>query len=126
MSLLKDLPIHMYYHVPRCPVCYSDMTGRFIKFHNQTEADWAINESLRNGELVKPQSEMTDNNVFCLDCGHTWKAVVNLSFVSYNTIEEEKEKRHTKEILNERVIEKGEEDKKPKAFGHIRRFIGKV
>ena len=127
MFKLSEIPIYPYYHVPKCPFCGSSMTGRFIKQHNTTDTEWAINEALRNGELVKAVPEITDNNVFCLDCGEVYKDDVKHMILTKKQLNEEKEKRNTVAILTDRYEKmKEEEARKNKPFGFIRKYIGKL
>jgi len=95
----------IYYDVPPCPVCQCPATGRFVKQRRDTVADWQIVEALRHGELIRPVEEMTRKNCFCINCDYEWIGIIELKLLSLEQIEEEKNKRLTREILNEKAVE---------------------
>ena len=116
-----------YYYVPACPYCGCPATGRYVKMHLDTDTEWMINEALKNGELVKPLSEIGENNVFCLDCGHEWKYPISVRMISLDRLAEEKKKRLTVQILTQRLNEDRENEKKNAVkFKGIRRFINNI
>lgn len=120
-----------YYYVPNCPQCGSRMTGRFMKLPSAYEADWIINESLRNGELVCLVPEVLNHNAYCVECDHTWYADIKVLFLRPEQINIEKIERHTNEILKIRYDNLNEVKKQKKAkhgfvFNHVTNFIGKV
>ena len=125
MAEFFNRTVHLpYYYVKECPVCGSRETGRFIRYHRDTDMDYIITSSLKNGELVAPREDMSRENLFCNECGYTWYGSVQMKFLSLKKIKEEKIARHTFEILEERMEALKEEK------GHkrnvISRFIGKL
>lgn len=116
-----------YYDVPPCIRCGSPVTGRYIKLHRENDTEWQINESLRHGELVRALEEPTEKNCFCAHCGYEWTGSVKLRFISKNKLQEEKKKRHTIEIMNERKTEERKERRNDHSmFKHIKRYVGKL
>ena len=127
LKIIKKIIKRPYYYVSPCPVCKSRMTGRYIRLWRDTEAQWQINESLRNGELVRPVAELLPRNCFCADCDYEWWENVELQFFSLEQIDEEKKARLTREILNERINEQRDFDRNDhRPFKSIRNFIGKI
>ena len=130
MSKLKDFVYKVirkpYYYIPPCPVCGSEVTGRIVSgSHRATERDWMINEALRNGEIMLPSLEDTDDNCFCVECGATWYHMISMQMFTLDQINKEKKKRGTAPVLSERYaeIEKREEES-PR--GTVAKFIGKL
>lgn len=126
-SSLIPLP---HYFVPPCPCCGSKRTGRFIKSHNVTNTDWAVRNALKNGELVKPTSDIDpDGQLFCLDCGFTWTEPIEARIATPKEITEERQKRGTIDILNaleeEDRDDKREAGKKHGLINSYVKFIGK-
>ncbi len=116
-----------YYDVPVCPKCGSPVTGRFVQMHRKTETDWMINESLRNGELVKPADDIPGLlNAFCLECGYVWGADISIRMLSLKQIDEQKRIRHTSQILEERMEEEANRKKLGGPIGAVSRFVGKL
>lgn len=121
---IKNLIKKPYYYVPPCPVCHSDMTGHYVlaQNHRKNDIEWMINDSLKNGELIKLVNRIDEQNCFCVICQTEWYSDISMQFKSLNYIEKEKEKRHTEEILEDRLSEV----KKAKAKGLIGLFINFV
>lgn len=119
---------HLYYYVPPCPVCGSNMTGRYIKSHRETDSEWQLEESLKHGELIRLQYVPMQYNCFCQICGFNWIGDIKPRFLNLDEIQMEKELRHTREILNQKMEEDREEEKKKKhsIFSPIAKFIGKI
>ena len=124
----KNLKIHSYYYVPVCPVCGSQMTGRFILDHRTNDINYIINDALKHGELVRPVGEIPEHkNAFCVECDNEWLADIKFMFISKNQLSEEKRERNTYEILKERIEEQEAIDsQKSRLARHITGFIGKI
>jgi hypothetical protein len=120
--------IHVpYYYVPPCPVCNSRITGRYLRVHRDTVSDWEIDESLRNGEIAKPNITGAPQNAFCLDCGYEWIADIELKFFSLARRDEEKTARHTREVYKIRSADHKEDKRNMKGpFKAYRKFMGKM
>ena len=118
--------IHLpYYYVPQCPVCGSRKTGRFVRYHRDTDLDYMVTSALKNGELIAPKEDMTQGNLFCDECGYTWFGSVEMKLFSLNRIQKEKKARQSDKILEERNDALREENKgKKKNF--LSKFIGKI
>lgn len=113
-----------YHNVPPCPQCGSFVTGEFIKTKWNDDKAWLVDDSLRRGEIVNPVVEMSENNCFCVECGHTWKGSIKVESYSLAQIEEEKKKRHTAVFLADNIQEK-KENRKKGLSGLFINFIGK-
>ena len=114
-----------YYYVSPCPNCGSFVTGRYIRAHKGDSNEWAIDDALKNGEIVEPIPEMGSKNCFCLDCGYEWFDFVDMKWFSLDQIRKEKTLRHTREILTEHYNQQ-EEYKKTHKRNFLSRFIGKI
>lgn len=127
VQFLKKHIKTLYYYVPPCPLCKSPVTGHFIRLQRDTVSEWQITESLKHGELVQPVHEVGRNNCYCLKCGCQWPGDVETKWLSLLEIDEEKEKRVTRLLLNRRVEAERERVKNDhRAFKSMRRFIGKL
>lgn len=120
---IKSIIKKPYYFVPPCPVCNSAMTGRYVPMHRDNDIEWIINDSLKNGELVKPVNKISEQNCFCVVCQSEWYSDVHMELMSLDFIEKEKEKRHTAEILEDRM---SEEKKSKGLIGLFINFVGKL
>ena len=122
---IRNIKIRPYYYVGQCTKCGSEVTGRYVRTHRTTENEWMIDEALKNGELVRPITEILGDNCFCLECGEDFNAPVEFRLISTNELKEEKIKRHTVEFLSERLGD----DYHQKArgpLGFMINFIGKI
>ncbi|MCR5670688.1 MAG: hypothetical protein K6G10_06750 [Butyrivibrio sp.] len=114
-----------YYYVGNCPHCGSPITGRYVKMHRKTDAEWQIDEALKNGELVRVRTELIGSNCFCLSCDSDFAYPVQFKLLSIEDIKGEKLKRHTAEILTERMQD--EYHQKHKGFlSPFINFVGKI
>ena len=122
---LQEIKCRPYYYVGPCPHCNSEITGRYIAYRGQREMQWVIDESLRNGEIVYPVAEKMDKNCYCLECGESFNYPVELSLYSIKEVKKEKLKRHTAELLAERMQD--DDHKKAKGiFAPFVNFVGKI
>lgn len=80
MRDIKTLIPCIYYPVPPCPSCGSICTGYYKKMVD--DSGWLSKEGLKHGEIIKEVSEITDNNVFCEDCGFEWEQEILPSIIS--------------------------------------------
>lgn len=66
-----------YYYVPPCPICGSEVTGRYVSkpWVNQK---YMMMESLKNGEIIRFRKKVPDKNMFCEDCGFEWREDVRI------------------------------------------------
>lgn len=127
ITLFRKYIKTVYYYVPPCPLCRSPVTGHFVKAGRDPVAEWQIDECLRHGELVIPVNEVGRNNCYCLTCGREWTGEVETKFLSLSEVEEEKEKRMTRDILNRRIEEERDLRKQDHSiFKPIKNFIGKL
>lgn len=82
----------MYCYVPKCPVCKSKRTGRYVP-RPLTEEDttYMIRESLANGELVRvwPGFIVPVKNAYCEDCGHQWAVLLHTEWWPPEKVEEQ-------------------------------------
>lgn len=116
-----------YYYVPPCPACGSPVTGRISKIFRDVDSEWQIDEALRHGEIVWPKADTAGKNVFCLSCGYEWNEIIEAKFIPRWKIEEEKEKRGTRDLYNERVqLHKEEKKNMSGPFKGVRKFVGKL
>lgn len=124
-SILKHIPT-FYYDVPCCPKCNSYITGHFIKAGSDDNTEWMVEQSLKHAEIVVPVAELCDDNCICFSCNHTWYGDIPLRIISKYTQEQEKRKRHTKEILNERYKQMKENSGNKKDGNFITRYVGHI
>jgi len=125
--MFKNIIKAPYYYVRPCPFCKSNVTGYFIKLRRDNVSDWQINEALRHGEIVKPIEEVGNKNCFCLNCQEMWSDTVEMKLLTLKEIENEKTLRRTRELLNRRIYEEREAEKKDHSiFKPIKKFIGKL
>ncbi len=98
---LSNLFKHPYYYVPPCPACKSPMTGRFVPSHSNEANAWIMRSAFKHGELVADVEDLapSDDNLFCVSCGHTWTGHVAFKFITTAELEEERRKRDTKKML---------------------------
>ena len=119
-----------YYFVPPCPVCGSERTGRYVKFHSTVSDEYTTKMSLKNGELTQFTDRIDpEKTFFCVDCGAEWSEYAGVRWLSINEINEEKKKRATDSLLNNFIANEKEEKKKDKKTGIsglIRGFIGHI
>lgn len=129
LELFFEKTIHLpYYYVGRCPDCGSRATGRFVRNHRETDMDYIIESSLKNGELVAPTNDINGENLFCNDCGNIWYGKVDFKWLSLGQIQEERSVRHTEELLIARHQHK-EEEQEGKGIlkkNIFTKFIGKI
>lgn len=87
-----------YYYVPPCPVCKSEVTGRYVPtpFGNK---HYMIMESLRNGEIVRYAKKVPEKNVFCENCGFEWHEDIDMIFIEQEEKEGEIARRGTERKL---------------------------
>ncbi len=111
-----------YYYVNKCPYCGSYATGRYVKQHRRTEVEWQIDEALKNGELIRVKPELLGSNCFCLECDRDFSAPVTMKMVPLSQIDKEKVRRHTVDILSERLSD----DWHKKSRGLLAPFINFV
>ena len=83
---------HVYYFVPKCPVCGSWHTGRYVRF-SFTDADYTDRKSMENGEIIKQVKSEPIKNCFCEDCGYEWGAHIDTRFMTVDEIMEQKKLR---------------------------------
>ncbi len=114
-----------YYYVGECPYCGSAITGRYVKARRVTENEWIIDEGLKNGELIKTIPELLGANCFCLECGTNFSYPVHMKMVSLEEIKQEKIKRHTIELLGERLSDDYHQ-KADGLLGTFINFVGKI
>lgn len=117
---LLDLISRKYYHyVPPCPLCGSEVTGRYVKkpswfiIYEEYDMDYAAKEYLKAGELVRFVDFRPEDRCFCAECGHTWEQHIEPGLYKKETIENEKRKRHIEE---EYLKYRREHPKKKKSF----------
>ena len=80
-----------YYYVGQCPHCGSYATGRYVKLHRRTEVEWQVDESLKNGELVRMKADLVGPNCFCIECDNDFTYPVKLKMASLAEMNMEKE-----------------------------------
>ena len=102
-----------YYYVPKCPKCGSRVTGRFVRARNDNDAEWLIDESLRNGEIVSPMPKVLSENCFCCECNATFKADTELRWLNLDELDKEKIDRNIYDIWLERRNASDERAKEP-------------
>lgn len=127
-DFLKRIIKKPYYYVSPCPLCESEITGRFVPLHREVDTEWVIKESLKNGEIVNPIKDIEEHNCFCAECDATWFEPISLKMFSLKKIEEEKDKRFTREILKGIEEEKEEEERLKQnngITGMFTKFAGK-
>ena len=117
---LSNILKRPYYYVPPCPACKSPMTGRFVPSHSDEANAWIMKSSFKHGELVADVEDLapSDDNMFCVSCGHTWSGRVVFKFLTTAELEEERRKRDTKRFLkllrqHESELRSEEEKKNP-------------
>lgn len=124
-SFKKLIPVP-YNYVNPCPICDSWLTGRYIKSHSPEDDDYAIESSLKNGEIVKPATEIPERNCFCLACGAQWIGRVKPMTKSPAEINEERARRCTEDLLAHIKAEKRRDDGQDETlFGAIRKNFAK-
>lgn len=86
----------LYYYVPPCPVCGSGRTGRYVK-KPFTEADtrYLIEQSLKNGELVRLCDSVPIENAYCEECGYEWPEHIYADLWDTERIRQQKKIRGT-------------------------------
>lgn len=117
-----------YYYISPCPKCQSKMTGRYIQEHMEYDTQWAIDESLKNGEIVSAVPEIPYKNAFCLNCNYEWEEEARLKLLSLKEINEERIARCTNELYKaiHPPKESAEETEKKKNKNMISKFIGHI
>ena len=109
-----------HYYVPPCPECGSYCTGRYIR-HPVVESWYVEEKSLKNAEIVRFVAKEPVLNCFCVDCGHEWGKTITLTFITEEEMEEERERRGTKEAFEE-IHELNRDMLKKKQKNPIRRI----
>ena len=109
---------HFYYMVPKCPECGSQRTGRYVKRpFTQRDCDYMMEESLKNGEIIRFKKQEPVQNAFCMQCGHTWAQRINVVRLTSDEIEDEIMKRKTDYLLNEYLEKNPVQEKQKSLFG---------
>ncbi len=115
-----------YYYVPPCPSCGSPMTGRIIKRGKEADVDWAVVTALKNGEIIVPVDDPGIENACCLECDFAWSVPIEMSFETSEYISRQKDIRHTRDLLDDKMKGVREAKKNEKGlFLGLRRYIGK-
>lgn len=87
----------LYYYVPPCPECGSNITGRYVrKPFTKADIRYVKNESLKHGEIIRMTEKVPVANAFCETCGHEWPEHIYARIVPMWMAEEEKTKRRTR------------------------------
>lgn len=115
MSFFGLIP-HIYYYVPPCPVCGSEITGRYIRKYINDNTRRIIEDGFRHGEIIKLVPSKVDRNCFCLNCNHEWADFVTPSLKNDAQLQEEIEKRHINELYEYFMSEEVEPEKKRRFF----------
>ncbi len=93
---------HIYYFIPPCPKCGSRRTGRYMR-KPYMSAGSIRKMNLNAGELVRFEQEVPDRNLYCADCGHTWRGTAQFKFWPKDKIREEADVRGTEKIYEKYV-----------------------
>ena len=107
---------HLYYYVPPCPVCGSEITGRYIKKYMGDNGKKIIEDGFRHGEIIKLTPQKSQNNCFCLACNNEWSDIIQPMMIRDDRMEEEIKKRHINELFEYYMSEEEEQEKKKKGF----------
>ncbi len=99
---------HLYYYVPKCPVCGSMVTGRYIKRYAGQFDDKIVLDGLNHGEIIKITPSRTSNNCFCLECNHEWSDIITPCLKNNEQIAVEKQNRRVNELMG--LFEPQQED----------------
>ena len=111
-----------YYYVPPCPVCNSNMTGKFMReLSSKYENDWRLKTCLKNGEIIA-SSSTNKNTCFCLNCGNEWNGTISLKLWNKDKISEQKKIRKTDIMLENLNNEKMAENNKKR--GIFAKYMG--
>ncbi len=116
MSHIFSFLPQLYYYVPPCPRCGSEVTGRYVKQYNSDYSSKIVEDGLRHGEIIKVIPSRTQNNCFCLECNYEWGEMLHPKLIKDDELMEEIQKRHINELA-EALMEKPEEPKRKRIFG---------
>ena len=119
---IEKIP-HIYYYVDPCPKCGSRKTGRYVRrAATQDDARYIMEESLRNGELIRFAGWLVPkNNAYCEDCGHEWPCRIQGKPMTEKEVMEEKAARGTNAKYAEYTA--ANPRKKKSFFGKIFGFL---
>ena len=96
MAEIYEMRPVLYYKVPECPECGSNITGRYVKRpRSKWDASYVIRESLKNGELVRLVDSVPIENAYCEECGHEWPVHLGVGIYPAWKVEEQKKLRKT-------------------------------
>lgn len=109
---------HIYYYMPPCPVCGSEITGRYVSTP-YIKKDSMVIESLKKGEIVELKKRVPEKNAFCTSCGFQWKEEPRVVLINDDELDAEIARRKTELRLNDYIEQHHiDVDKKP-LFGGI-------
>lgn len=92
----------MYYYMPPCPRCKSEVTGRYLKTPF-VKKDLMMIESLSNGEIIKFAKKIPEKNAFCCTCGFAWNEDPRLVRITPEEKEAEIYRRGTEALMNKYI-----------------------
>ena len=92
----------IYYYMPPCPRCGSEITGRYIQ-RPLVKADYMVLESLKNGEIVELRKKVPDKNAFCKSCGFEWREAPRVVWIDEDEKEYERAHRKTEKMMQEYI-----------------------
>lgn len=120
-DFLENIPCHTHYEVPRCPICSSVRTGRYVKEFRSEDTTWTQKEGYKHGEYIIAVKDVPYCNLFCLECGHNWPGDATFKLISSKTLKEKRMQRKTG-ILLQQQIEEEKKEKKQFAKDHKLRY----
>lgn len=118
-----NLKIYSHYYVEKCPYCGSEMTGRYVNEHRETEITWIIVNALKHGEIVKGPDDC-EETCFCLSCGESFNGEIRFEMIDKKELQKEKNIHHVNELLQP-FKEEAKQEKERNGFISLRGFIGK-
>lgn len=114
----------IYYYVPPCPECKSRKTGRIIR-QPFTNAGYVMEQSIKNGELVRFERTEPIRNAYCASCGHTWPARIEGKLWADAKIEDEKIARGT-DVMYAEILKEAELAAKREAAGRKKSWFANL
>ena len=107
------------YRVSKCPVCSSEVTGRYIR-KPSSGGEKIVIDGLNNNEIIKITSDYCRDRCFCLECSAEWQEYVPLTLIKRDQLAEEGRKRHIDELKAALIEpEEKEQPKTKRIFGLI-------
>lgn len=106
----------LYYYVPPCPVCGSEVTGRYVT-PPLVNRKYMMMESLKNGEIIKFRKKLPDKNMFCESCGFEWHEDVRPVWIEAEDKEGEIARRKTERRLLDYMRENNIDPDRKKFLG---------